>query len=306
MDRHRPRRSLRRAPAPPVLLARLAAALAGATLAAACDIPNFQGPQVQTPPPAFTMNREVTQERRMFPDRAVVYHDAWVEASWGDFSGIYINGHPAVLGPDEVEAARRGAMAAAAGKRVQFGELESLQVDGRTAWGWGETWLLDNGGLQYVVFRAAVPYDTITYAVDFLTGEPGLKARPDSLRTIVASFAVGRTTVNWPLILIAAGVVLFLGNLARRRSQERAARHRSVPLATIPKRDAGKPGGQAGGAPGVPAPGAAAAPGRTAGPAVPANLPSAAPGGAADTRADGSVARQIQIQLSQKKRPPEA
>jgi hypothetical protein len=227
------------------------------------------------------MNREAAEERPMFPDRAVLYHDAWVEASWGNFSGIYINGHPGVLGSDEVDAARRQAMAATAGQRVTYGELESLQVDGRTAWGWGETWTLENGGLQYVVFRAAVPYDTITYSISFLTGEPGLKSRPDSLRTIVASFAVGRTTLNWPVILIASGVVLFLLSFWRRRAKARAERHSRVPLAKLPKKDAAKPGS--------PAPGDAA----------PAPPPPASP-------PTGSIASQIEAQLSQKKPPPKA
>lgn len=268
-------RSRRRVAPPGASPALLAAALAGVTLASACKVPNFEGPQIQNPPPAFTMNREASEERPMFPDRAIVYHDAWVEASWGNFSGIYINGHVGVLGSDEVEAARRGAMAAAEGKRVQFGEVESLQVDGRTAWGWGETWLLDNGGLQYVVFRAAVPYDTITYALDFITGEPGLKSRPDSLRTIVASFAVGKTTWNWPVILIVAGVVLLLVHTIRKRAQERAERHRSVPLAAIPKKEAPKPGAPA-------------------------------PGAATEAPAPGSIAHHIEVQRSQNKTTPQA
>jgi hypothetical protein len=250
--------------------------LAALVLAAACTIPNFQGPQIQNPPPAFTMNREATEERPMFPDRAVVYHDAWVEASWGNFSGIYINGHLGVLGELEVEAARRSAMAAAEGKRVQFGEVESLEVDGGTARGWGETWTLDNGGLQWVVFRAAIPYDTITYAVDFITGEPGLKSRPDSLRTIVASFAVGRTRWNWPVILIVSGVVLLMGNVTRKRARDRAERHRHIQLAKLPKKEGAKPG--------TPEPGA--------------------PAGA--TPPTGSIAHHIEVQRAQKKPPPEA
>jgi len=209
------------------------ALVASVVLATACQVPRFEGPQIQEPPPAFSMKRDVTQERRMFPARAVVFHEAWVEASWGNFSGIYINGHPGNLGRGEVEAAQRQAILETQGQRVEIGPLESLDVDGRTAWGWGETWRLENGGLQYVVFRAAVPYDTVTYAVDFLTGDPGLKLRPDSLRTVVASFAVGRIRWNVPLLLIAAGVLLFLLNLGRRRANERAARARHVPLVKI-------------------------------------------------------------------------
>lgn len=274
-------------PAPRTRSTALLTAL-GAGLLAACNVPNFQGPQIQNPPPAFTLNREATQDRRMFPDRAVVYHDAWVEASWGNFSGIYINGHPGVFGSREVDQARSAAIQAATGQRVEFGELESLQVDGRTAWGWGETWRLENGGLQYVVFRAAVPYDTITYAVDFLTGDPGLKIRPDSLRTVVASFAIGKTTFNLPLLAVLAGVILLVGNTARSRAKARAARHRHVPLVTIPKKDdkAGAPKGGAG-----PAPGAA-----------PAATPP--PEGASGPAQTGSIAEQIARSLEQKKGPP--
>ena len=53
-----------------------------------------------------------------------------------------------------------------------------------------------------------VPYDTISYAVEFLTGDPSLKIRPDSLRTIVASFAIGKATWNVPLLAIMADMVL--------------------------------------------------------------------------------------------------
>lgn len=270
------------------------AAAAAVTLATGlltgCTVPNFHGPQIQNPPPAFTLNREAKQDRPMFPDRAVVYHDAWVEASWGNFSGIYINGHPGVLGSREVDQARSAAIQAAVGQRVEFGELESLQVDGRTAWGWGETWRLENGGLQYVVFRAAVPYDTVTYAVDFLTGDPGLKIRPDSLRTIVASFAIGETTLNLPLIAVLAGLILLAGNTARSRAKARAARHRHVPLVTIPKKKEDKAAPPAGGGT-APAPGAAPA-------AAPPSDAAAAP------PRTGSIAEQIARSLEQKKEPP--
>ena len=44
-----------------------------------------------------------------------------------------------------------------------------------------------------------------------------------------------------PLILIVSGVVLLLGGLWRKRTNERAARHRQIPLAKVPKREAAKP-----------------------------------------------------------------
>jgi len=203
---------------------------------AACDVPRFPGPQIQEPPPAFTMNPQLRQDRPMFPDVAATHHDAWVEASGGNFSGIYITGHPGPLGRADVERAREAAMRAAAGERATFGEVETLTVDGRTAHGWGEEWRLANGGLQYVVFRAAVPYDTVTYAIDFITGDPGLKIRPDSLRTVVASFAVGEVRANVPLLLVSAGLTLLILRRFLAGRREAAARARTIPLAKLPPR----------------------------------------------------------------------
>ncbi len=222
-------------PASRSLLAGTPATLA--LLVTACSVPEFHGPQVQDPPPAFTMNPSTFQERSMFPGRDVLHHDAWVEASWGNFSGIYINGHPGAITRSDVVAAREEAIQAATGRRAEFGEIEEIVVDGRAAWGWGENWREDNGGLEFVVFRAAVPYDTISYAIDFLTGDPGLKNRPDSLRTVVASFAVGRTTWNVPLLAIGAGVTLLLLNMLRKRARARAEATRRMTLIKMPAKE---------------------------------------------------------------------
>jgi len=201
-----------------------------------CKLPRFQGPQIQDPPPAFSMKDGVAQERRMFPDRDVVFHTAWIEASWGHFSGIYINGHPGVIGPEEVEAARSAAIEAAHDQLATFGEIEAIAVDGRTAWGWGEDWRIPNGGLRYAVFRTAIPYDTITYTVEFVAGDPGLKSHPDSLRTIAASFAIGKTEWNIPLIAICVGALFLLIVQVRARARARVERARHITLVQVPKK----------------------------------------------------------------------
>lgn len=215
------------------------AALLVPLMALGCDVPNFAGPQIQNPPPAFTMKNDLSQDRPMFPERDGLYHVAWVEASWGHFSGIYIDGYAGTSGIQDVEDARLAAIEAARGERAEFGELEEILIDGRPAWGWGEVWRLPNNGVRYVIFRAAVPYDTVTYAVDFRTGDPNLKAHPDSLRTIVASFAIGRTEWNYPLIAIIAGVVLLVAARTRSRARARADRARHITLAQVPKKDGG-------------------------------------------------------------------
>jgi len=200
----------------------------------ACEVPNFQGPQVQTPPQGFTMNPETALNGGMMPELEVIHHDAWVEASWGDFSGIYINGRPGSLSRDDVERARQDLISRNVGALIEYGETEELTIDERTAWGWTEWWRLENGGLDYVVYRALVPYDTVSYTIEFLTGDPGLKIRPDSLRAIVSSFGIGKTTWNIPLLAIMTGVLLLLGNTVRSRMAAKAARARSITLVHIP------------------------------------------------------------------------
>ena len=202
----------------------------------ACEIPNFQGPQIQSPPPAFYMQPEAYQQRRMFPDLGIVVHKAWVETSGGPFSGIYVNGHAGVLTQDDVIAAREEAMAAATDP-ITFGNVEAFTIDTRRAWGWSERLETRALGLDWIAYRAVVPYDTITFALEFYGGDPGLKNHPDSLRTILASFAIGETVWNLPLIAVFVGMTLFLIVALRSRAQARARRLQSIQLVKIKKED---------------------------------------------------------------------
>ena len=188
------------------------------------------------------MQPDTHLERRMFPQLNVIHHDAWVEASWGNFSGIYINGHKQVFSRADAETARLSAIQFYRGKLIEFGEIEDLTIDGRPGWGWTEWWRLDNGGLDYVAYRAVVPYDTMSYALEFISGDPSLKIRPDSLRTVLSSFGIGVTQVNTPLLAILGGALLLALNMLRNRMAARADRQRTITLVKIPKKGAGGQG----------------------------------------------------------------
>jgi hypothetical protein len=206
---------------------------------AACEVPNFEGPQIQSPPPAFFMQPEAYQERRMLPDLEITSHDAWVETSAGFFSGIYINSHAGVLTEEDAYSAWEASVVAA-GEDVTVENLETLTIDGRDAWGWAEGLQAPVLGLAWIKYRAMVPYDTITYAIEFYGGEPGLKQMPDTLKTIVASFAVGKTTWNLPLIAVFVGMTLFMINALMKRSKEKATRLQSINFVTIKKDEEGE------------------------------------------------------------------
>lgn len=207
-------------------------------LLAGCDIPRFPGPQIQEPPPNFTRQPETSPTRRTFPDRDVSFHTAWVHTDLGGVSVIYIDGHPGVLGVEDVLAARDGAMAAEPDEDAVFGEVEALTVDGREAWGWYERIESSRRGLVEVTYRAVIPYDSVTYAIEFVSGEPTLKrASPDTLRDVISTFAIGRTTYDIPVILVVLGGIVFVASVLRSRSKQKVDRLRSINLVTIRKEE---------------------------------------------------------------------
>ena len=189
----------RRARKPRLGISLLLAALIGTV---GCEVPQFLGPQIQSPPDRFINKSDVAQlGPRTFPERPTVHFDAWIQTNFGEFTGIYINGHEGPMTLEEVIAARTWSMENPPDHPMNYGEIETLTIDGQTAWAWMEMWR--EGGLHEVRYHATVPYDTVTYTVDFTTGDPRYKARPDSIRAIVASFAVGRIKWNWTLLTIS-------------------------------------------------------------------------------------------------------
>lgn len=204
--------------------------------ATGCDVPRFPGPQIQHPPPGFTLQPETSSPRRTFPDRDPSFHTAWVHTSLGGVSVIYIDGHPGVLGAEEVMAARDRATTDEPDEDAVFGEVEALRVDGRNAWGWYERIESARRGLVEVRYRAVIPYDSVTYAIEFVSGEPSIKrASPDTLRDVVSTFAIGRTTYDIPVILVVLGGIVFVVAVLRSRSKEKADRLRSINLVTLRK-----------------------------------------------------------------------
>ncbi len=203
---------------------------------AACDAPRFLGPQIQGIPPGFLSKGDVTQNWVMFPDREQVHFDAWIKAAFGEFSGIYITGYAGATSKSEVEEARQRAMASRTERKMTYGVLEAAIVDERTTWAWMERW--EDNGLHELTFRAVIPYDTITFVVDFATGDPIFKSRPDSMRTITASFAIGRNVWNVPALMMGMALALLvLANVWNRMRSNPYARHRDMTLITIPVED---------------------------------------------------------------------
>ena len=168
----------------------------------------------------------------MFPQRESVHYDVWVNASWRDVTTIHINGSPGRLMRADVRDALEAAKATAEA-RVTFGEMQEQTIDGRPAWGWTERLQTDSLGLVWIGYRVAVPYDTITYTIELLSGDPALKQNPDTLLAIAETFAVGEVRWNFPLIVAVTILLVILAGYTRRKQQEKARRLREITLKRV-------------------------------------------------------------------------
>jgi hypothetical protein len=174
--------------------------------------------------------------RQLVSGHAPTFRRAWVE-SGVDASNIFIDGYPVVLGYEDALAARDSSRRYALDPSTSFGEVEPIRVDGRNGWGWHERVETPTRGLVWVAYRALIPYDSITYAIEFSSGNPRFKgAAPESLKSVIATFGIGRTTYNVPLIALLVGGALFGVAFLRSRAQGRAKRLQSINLVKIPKK----------------------------------------------------------------------
>jgi len=196
----------------------------------ACTNPTFEGPQIQDPPERFFFDANSTQARNVFPDRDLVRQGAW----WSNISDddenstIFITTYRGDATADDVVAARK-AQADRYSSYLRYGEVEFLRIDGRNAWGWLETQGRE-GNVSSLEFKAVIPYDTITYVVEFHSSEPRFM-EPDTLRAVVGTFAIGRREWNLPLILLIVVVGGVLGVVVAGRVRGGGAARISLCLA---------------------------------------------------------------------------
>jgi len=196
---HRPRFAAR--------IATHLALLAGLALFLSCDttLEKREGPMIPSPPAGFAYDPNATAARLVYPDRAKLSQRAY--ATMGEpYSSIYITEFAGTSAREDAEAARRD-LAKRYPAGTEYGALETLTIDGRAAWGWLETSTYQNRISSYE-FKAIVPYDEITYSVEFDSNQPG-RMGPDYLREVVGTFKVNRKGRFNPVqIIVLAGILV--------------------------------------------------------------------------------------------------
>jgi hypothetical protein len=188
-------------------LGRATAALVFTTVvAAACSAPRIPGYQVQDVPGGFLFTANASDGGSVFPDRDVLSRGVWL----GDIetfepqSEIYVTRYSGNVTIDECEAAR-DVQAGRYGNpsSIDYGRVATVTIDGRAAFAWMETRYDENGAVRSLDYTAVIPYDTVSYAVEFNTSAAH-RLHPDSLTRVVHSWRRGETEVHWNVILVVA------------------------------------------------------------------------------------------------------
>ena len=198
--------------------------------APACSAPALEGYQVQAVPERFMFDANASKGRRVFPERVILSEGAW----WGDVrsdepqSDIFITryvGNATLLESEaarNVQADRYGNPAS-----IDYDQVARVTIDGRAAFVWMETRYDEHGAVRSLDYKAVVPYDTVTYAVEFSTSATH-RLHPDSLTSVVHSWGIAETEIYWNAIFgvcaVLAGILLYLMGRTREPRHDTAYR----------------------------------------------------------------------------------
>ena len=192
-----------------------AAVILTMVIAAACSAPRIAGYQVQDVPGGFLFTANANDGGSLFPNRNVLSRGVWLGdvETFEPQSEIYVTRYSGNVTVDECETAR-DVQASRYGNptSIDYGRVEPVTIDGRAAFAWMETRYDENGAVRSLDYTAVIPYDTVSYAVEFNTSAAH-RLHPDSLTRVVHSWGRGETEVHWNVVLVVAVVLAGLAGL---------------------------------------------------------------------------------------------
>jgi hypothetical protein len=213
----------------------LGAALAILTLPG-CSAPAVEGYQLQAPPEGFLYAAEQGFAGGGIPGRSPAGGGMWL----GDIkldeprTTVLVTRYQGALAERDAATAREARAQILRGSPYnRLGPLRTLTLtDGHTGSAWTEERHDEYGRFRSLQVTAVISYDTLAFALELDTSVPE-RMREPHLDSILATFGLGVTAVNWVLVVVAAaagGALLAL--LLRRGGRAHATDYR---MARIPK-----------------------------------------------------------------------
>lgn len=177
---------------------------------AGCAKPSIPGLQLREVPQGFVYTANADFGVNEFAERVPLSRGAWLgdAESFQPQSEIFVTRYAGVITVEEATAVR-DAQASRYGHpaSVDYGLVEPVMVGGRPALAWLETRYDEHHAVRSLKYSAVIPYDSVSYAVEFNTSAAG-RLQPDSLIRVVLSFGSGTTTVLWGPIKVMAAVLV--------------------------------------------------------------------------------------------------
>jgi hypothetical protein len=150
----------------------------------ACGPTYREGPNVAGVPEGFRYDANMTSGRPVLPNRTQIGQSGWITPFAEEHSSIMFTQYSGAADEAEVRAvldayARRYT-------HQKYGAVEAVTIDKRPAWGWYSEQHL-KGKLASLEYTAVIPYDDVTWAVEFYASHPRHRD-PELLKKLVTSF----------------------------------------------------------------------------------------------------------------------
>jgi hypothetical protein len=158
------------------------------TCVPACSRPMREGPNLAGVPAGFHYDENMSSGRPVLPKRVQVGQSGWMSLDEPSCSITFTE-----YSGTTTDAELRAAVAEAAQRyrSEDFTPVEPIRIDGREAWGWIETQTY-GGQLASVEYTAVIPYDNVTWAVEYYASNPKLRD-PRLQKDLVSSFHYQRS-----------------------------------------------------------------------------------------------------------------
>jgi hypothetical protein len=201
-----------------------------------CSAPAVEGYQLQAPPEGFLYVMDQGSSANVIPGRRAESGGVWM----GDFTMdeprtmVSLKRYRGAVTEAEAAAAREARAAVVKGSPYnRLGPLRTLPLsDGHTASAWTEERHDEYGRFRSLQVTAVASYDTVAFTLELDTSVPE-RMREPQLDSILASFGLGVTAVNWVAVAAAcAAAGLLLAFLVRGSQRRRPTDYR---MARIPK-----------------------------------------------------------------------
>jgi len=149
------------------------------------------GPNVEDVPEGFFFDANASAARKVLEVEPLDQSGWFAHNANDDHSSIMITTYQGQIDEDTIRAARdthaqRWGRKSRSVNGSDYGSVEEIEIDGQRAWAW-EIVQYYKGDLCSIEWTAVVPYEDVTYAVEFFAGMENHMS-PELIRKTVYSF----------------------------------------------------------------------------------------------------------------------